>query len=81
LPDEPEDERGLSPNAKALRRAMPYLDAVWRFVGAAGLGVVAGVLLDRRLHSSPAFTLTLLMVGLGVGFWAMYRSIVRAGSR
>ena len=82
MPESPtEDEKGLSDSARALRRAQPYIDAVWRFVGAAAVGVVAGLFLDRWLHTSPAFILTLLMVGLGVGFYGMYRSISRAGRR
>ena len=73
--------RTLSPSAKALRRSAPYLDAVWRFVGGTGVGVVAGVFLDRWLNSSPAFTLGLMMLGMGVGFYGMYRAIVKAGRR
>lgn len=73
-------EEGLSPNARALRRAQPYIDAVWKFTGGAGVGVLAGVFLDRWLHSSPAFTLGLLMLGMGVGFWGMYRAITKASS-
>lgn len=33
----------------------------------------AGIWLDRRLGSSPAFVIIMVLGGAGLGFWVMYR--------
>ncbi|MGA9775177.1 MAG: AtpZ/AtpI family protein [Candidatus Dormiibacterota bacterium] len=40
-----------------------------------GVGVVAGVLLDQRLHTLPWLTLTGLLLGLVGGATAVYRGL------
>jgi F0F1-type ATP synthase assembly protein I len=45
-----------------------------------GVGLVAGLLIDDAAHTSPAFTLVGLalgMVGGGFGFWARVRAALR----
>ena len=47
-------------------------------------GFLLGMLLDRRLHSSPALTIALLLAGIGGGMVVVYRTVmrsVRAASR
>jgi hypothetical protein len=49
-------------------------------VGSVVLCTVLGLVLDRSLDSSPAFTLTGVGVGIvvaGVGFWVRIRSALR----
>ena len=49
-------------------------------VGAVVVGLVAGLLIDDAAHTSPAFTLVGLalgMVGGGFGFWARVRAALR----
>jgi len=36
---------------------------------------LAGVWLDRRLHTSPWLTLAFVLGGAGLGFWSMYRRV------
>ena len=38
---------------------------------------LAGLWLDRRLGSSPWLTILLMFAGAGLGFWSMYRRVVR----
>jgi F0F1-type ATP synthase assembly protein I len=64
-----------------MRNAQPYIDAVWKFTGGTGVGIGAGIGLDHWLHTKPAFTLGLSMLGLVVGFIGMYRAIVNADRR
>ena len=42
-------------------------------VACIGGGLLAGVLLDRWLWTSPAFTLVLLFAGIAAGFLKMFR--------
>lgn len=49
-------------------------------VGSVVICTVLGLVLDRSLDSSPAFTVTGVGVGIvlaGVGFWARVRSALR----
>jgi len=38
---------------------------------------LAGIWLDGRLGSSPWLTIALVFLGAGLGFWSMYRRVVR----
>lgn len=37
------------------------------------LGLVFGLWLDARLGTSPAFTLFFLIIGIGAGFWNLWK--------
>ena len=45
-------------------------------VACIGGGLLAGIYLDRWLHTSPALTLVLLFVGIGAGFLQAYRLLL-----
>jgi len=77
----PEQDDGLSDTARAQRRAAPYLDAVWRMVGALLLGALLGWFLDGRLGTGPWCLVGGLGLGLVTGFWSLYRSLVGKGKR
>jgi len=77
----PEQDDGLSETARAQRKAAPYLDAVWRMVGALLVGVGLGWFLDRRLGSGPWGLVGGLGLGMLVGFWSLYRSLLALGKR
>lgn len=71
----------LSPTAREMRRAQPYLSAVWKMVGGAVVGVVGGVWLDRWLGWTPWGVVVLSLVGISVGFYAFIRDMMRLGKR
>lgn len=74
-------EDGLSDTAREMRRAQPYLNAVWKLVGGAVFGVLAGYFLDRWLGTSPWILLGLSVLGIGVGFYAFIRDMLRMGKK
>ncbi len=74
----PEEDEGL---AGAQRRAAPYLDAVWQMVAALVAGAVVGMLLDRKLGSSPWGVVSGLGLGLGLGFWRLIRTLASLGKQ
>ena len=71
---DPDD--GLSPLAKGYRAAAPWLSAVGRLFGGVGFGVVAGVLIDRQLGSSPVATLIGSLLGMGIGFFSFIKGVM-----
>ena len=72
---------GLSPTASAMRAAQPYINAVWKLVGGAVFGVVAGYFLDKGLHTTPWFLVGLSVVGICVGFYGFIRDMLRMGKK
>jgi F0F1-type ATP synthase assembly protein I len=75
------EEDGLSDAARAQRGAAPYLDAVWRMVGALLVCAALGLVLDSKLGWSPWGVVVGLGLGLGVGFWSLLRSLSQLGKR
>ena len=47
----------------------------WYVVTAIGIGVGAGILLDRWLDTAPILTLVGLAVGILAAFWGMFRMV------
>jgi ATP synthase protein I len=45
------------------------------------LGLALGVWLDRRLGTSPCFTLGFLMIGVMAGFWNLWKLAKRTYKR
>ncbi len=79
---EPRDEEdGLSPMARQMRAAQPYVSAVWKLVGGAVFGVVGGYFLDAWLGTSPWFMLGLSLAGISVGFYGFLREMARLGKK
>ena len=44
-------------------------------IAATALGLGLGLLIDRRLRSSPVFTLVFLALGIAAGFWQVIKEI------
>jgi ATP synthase protein I len=80
-PGKKDDDDGLSDQARALRQAAPDMDAVWRLLGGAVLGVAGGYFLDRWLGTTPWLLLVGAILGIGMGFTGFIVAIVRLGKR
>jgi ATP synthase protein I len=80
-PGKKDEDDGLSDQARALRQAAPYMDAVWRLVGGAGIGVAGGYFLDRWLDTTPWLLLVGSVVGIGLGFAGFIIGITRSGKK
>jgi ATP synthase protein I len=72
---------GLSPTARQMRAAQPYINAVWKLVGGAVFGVLAGYFLDKWLKTTPWMLVGLSVVGITVGFYAFIREMLRMGKK
>jgi len=75
--EEPDSE--LSPLARQMRAAEPYVSAVWKLVGGAVTGVLGGYFLDRWLGTTPWLLVGLATAGISVGFYAFIRTMLRMG--
>lgn len=82
-PGKPKGDRdeGLADSARAIQQAAPYMDAVWRLVGGAGIGVAGGYFLDRWLKTSPWLLLVGSVVGLSVGMAGFLITVLRLGKK
>lgn len=79
--DEGRDEDGLSSTAREMRRAQPYIAAVWKMVGGTAVGVIGGMLLDRWLGWTPWGLVGLSVVGISVGFYGFIHDVTKLGKR
>ena len=71
----------LSPTARQMQAAMPYISAVWKMVGGAVVGVLGGYLLDRWLETTPWGLVGLSVVGICVGFYGFIHEMNRLGKK
>ncbi len=76
-----EGDEGLSPTARGLRAAQPYINAVWKLLGGAVVGVLGGYYGDRALGTTPWLTVGLSLAGISVGFYAFLREMLRMGKK
>jgi ATP synthase protein I len=72
-----QDGEELSEAARQLRAAQPYISAVWKLVGGAAFGVLAGYFLDRWLGTTPWVLVGLSAVGISVGFYGFIHDMMR----
>jgi len=79
--DNREDEPYLSPTARGMRAAQPYVDAVWKLLGGFMVGVGAGWALDRWLGTKGWLLVAGAVLGIGVGFFAFLKAILQLGKR
>jgi ATP synthase protein I len=77
---EPEGSE-LSPAARQMRAAMPYISAVWKMVGGAVVGVLGGYLLDGWLGTTPWLLVGLSVVGIVAGFYGFLHEMARLGKK
>jgi ATP synthase protein I len=80
-PPDSQNDDGLSATARGMRQAQPYVNAVWKLVGGAVFGVLAGYFLDRWLRTTPWILVGLSTLGIGVGFYAFIRDMLRMGKK
>ncbi|MGQ0505711.1 MAG: AtpZ/AtpI family protein [Myxococcaceae bacterium] len=77
-----EDEGAeLSPTARGMQAAAPYISAVWKLIGGAVFGVVVGGFLDKRLGTTPWMLVGLSAAGITVGFYAFIKEMLRLGKK
>lgn len=74
-------EPGLGPMARGIRSAQPWIDALWKLIGGAVVGVVAGFFMDRHLGTGPWGVVGLSTLGIGVGFYGFLRAAMRLGKK
>ncbi len=75
------EDEALGEAARQMRAAQPYISAVWKLVGGAAFGVLAGYFLDRWLGTSPWILIALSCVGIAVGFYGFIRAVLDLGKR
>ncbi|MBX5480610.1 MAG: AtpZ/AtpI family protein [Myxococcaceae bacterium] len=80
-PDKKGDGSELSDTARAMQGAMPWVGAVWKFVGGTAVGVIAGYFLDRWLGTTPWLLLGLALLGTGVGFYGFIHDVTKLGKK
>ncbi len=62
---------------RELVRWLGILNVGWSAAGSILLGALLGYLMDRWLHTWPAFMIVLMLVGTVGGFYRAYRQIMR----
>jgi len=67
----------LSKTARQIRAAQPYIDAVWKLIGGAVVGVLGGYFLDKWLGTGPWLLLGLSLLGIGVGFYGFLHAMAQ----
>lgn len=81
-PEKKEDaDAGLSAEARAMHQAAPWISAVWKLVGGAVTGVLAGYFLDKWLGTTPWLLLGLTTLGIGVGFYGFIHTAMTLGKK
>jgi len=76
-----EEDDGLSPTARAMRSAQPYVDAVWKLFGGLAVGVLGGYFLDKYAGTGPWGLVGLSLVGIVFGFYAFISAMLRLDKR
>jgi F0F1-type ATP synthase assembly protein I len=64
---------------EAYAKAGPYLDASWQLSGSLVIWVLLGWFLDTRLGTKPWLLVAGSFVGLGLGFYLFFRTLMRIG--
>lgn len=52
-----------------------YLASAMRFAGAVVMFLLGGLFLDRRIHTTPLFTIGGALLGAALGFLSVYREL------
>lgn len=67
--------------ASSYSKAGPYLDASWQLIGAVGLWSLVGWYLDGKLHTTPWLLVTGAVLGVALGFYLFFRSLMAIGKK
>ena len=57
------------------REIAPYIDLGMRLAVSLTVGVLGGLWIDRKFHTTPLFLLVGFFLGAGSGFWSIYRTV------
>lgn len=86
--DESHDDRDperrrpeLSGFANAMQAAQPYMQASSSLIGGVALGVLAGYYADKKLGTTPWLLVTGACLGLALGMYSFFRTILDAEKR
>ena len=60
-----------------MRAVAPYMHIGWTFLGSAGLGMGAGYWADARLGTEPWLFLLGALLGIAVGFYHFFMTVLR----
>ena len=71
---EKQNPDGMNDAFSAYRKAAPFINAIYAFIGAVILFGFIGWWLDQKLHSEPLFILSGLFLGLGLGFYGLIKT-------
>ena len=79
----PEPEDGLSPLAKSMRQAGPWLEVTSRLTGGALFGVLAGWGLDKAMGWDEQHWGIIICSALGLfaGFWGFISGVIKMGKK
>ena len=78
----PEPEDGLSPLAKSMRQAAPWLEISSRLTGGAIFGVLAGWGLDKWMGWEQHWGIIgCSVLGIFVGFWGFISGVIKMGKK
>jgi ATP synthase protein I len=81
LGQENRNKEELSNAARQMQAANPYFNAVWKLVGGAVFGVLAGYWLDKWLGTTPWILVGLSAVGISVGFYGFINDMLKLGKK
>jgi len=68
------NQDGVNEAFSAYRKAAPYINAIYAFIGAVILFGFIGWWLDQKFRSEPLFILSGLFLGLGLGFYSLIKT-------
>jgi ATP synthase protein I len=75
------DGDGLGEHARQMQAAQPWINAVWKLLGATVVGVGGGFLVERFLPVKPWGVVIGSVLGISLGFYAFIREAMRLGKR
>jgi len=71
------DGGSRNPLKTTFREIGPYIDLGMRLAVSLTVGVLGGLWVDRKVHTTPLFLLLGFFLGAGSGFWSIYRTIYK----
>ncbi len=68
-------ERGPEHAVASIRKAQPYVDAVWQFIAAVAVMTWLGHWADGRFGTTPWLLVTGALLGFAAGLWSFVKVI------
>lgn len=60
---------------QSIKEVGPYIDLGMRLTVAMVAGVLGGLWLDKKIHTTPLFLILGFFLGSVTGFWSIYKTI------